>query len=68
MHRPLQLASPAGHDVWQVPAEQAVPEGHALPHPPQFWLSDWISTQVPLPVQKVEPSGQLVTQAPLTQV
>jgi hypothetical protein len=36
---PPQLSRPAPHETVQVPREQTVPEGQALPHVPQLLLS-----------------------------
>ncbi len=46
------------------PPEQASPAAHGLPHAPQFAVSDWVSTQLPL--QSAKPAGH--THAPPVQV
>ena len=47
---------PAGHTVLQKPAEQLCPDGHALPHTPQFSASLLVFTQVP--AQSLRGAGQ----------
>ena len=47
-HLPPQSTRPAAQVTAQAPAEQTLPATQALPHAPQFRLSDVNSTQVPL--------------------
>lgn len=43
MQKPPHAVSGAGH--WQRPARHGVPEGQRLPHAPQLFASDCVSTQ-----------------------
>jgi hypothetical protein len=67
---PLHGVSPAGHT--HVPLSHAPPNGHPLPHAPQFALLVWRSTHVmpiipnPPPGQDVWPAGQPAWQDPFT--
>ena len=50
---PLQSVSPDWQESAHLPAEQTSPALHAVPQAPQFLLSPWTLTQVPL--QSVSP-------------
>jgi hypothetical protein len=52
-------AGPTGTDGTQVPPTQPLPAAHGAPHEPQFTLSVFVSTHVPL--QAVRPPPQFAT-------
>jgi len=64
-HAPEQAVSAVGvvaQVAAQAPSEQTCPAAHAIPHIPQFAGSDFVSTQVVLPLQRERPPVQ--AQAP----
>jgi hypothetical protein len=77
MHTPLQSTSPAGQLIVHCPAVHAVPIGHTVPAEPpasptlqpavapQYPLSVWGLTQLPL--QSTSPDPQLVEHTPRLQ-
>ena len=61
MHRAPHANCPVGHEIEQALAAQTYPEGHAVPHVPQFSRSFDRSRQTPL--QFVSPAPHETWQA-----
>jgi hypothetical protein len=49
MHRPLQFTSVPGHEIEHLPSLQALPDGHRVLHPPQWFGSFCSSTHRGVP-------------------